>query len=126
MSTKSKKIFKILWWINLLCSIWLIICKRYLPQTFKITDQYALTYMLIILFIYGLHDSMKAHEINSQIEYIFILLISLIFCFSILFYYYLLPKNRLSESVFIYFIFAILKLKGKHNIPGFSTLKKGI
>lgn len=84
-----------------------------------------LYYMLTILFIYALSDMMKMQKINSQIEYVFVLIISLIFCFSILIYYFYLPRNRISENIFIYLFFVIIKFGGTHDIPKFLELKKG-
>jgi len=81
--------------------------------------------MLIILFGYACRDILKKQKINNQMEYVLILIISIIFCSSILVYYFHLPRNRFSDNIFIYLFFVLLKLGGNYDVPRFLELKKG-
>lgn len=69
---------------------------------------------------------MRMHKIRTQFEYVMIFIISFIFCISVIFYYINLPRNRFSESIFIYLFFILLKICRAYDLPKFLELKKGL
>lgn len=79
--------------------------------------------MLVVLYMYACRDFMKIYKISTQMEYVLILIISIIFCSSVIIYYFNLPRNRLTENIFIYIFFGLLKLSRNYNIPKFLELK---
>lgn len=125
MKNNYAKIFNYIWWLNLIVSIGLIIVQRYFTSSFTSKNKTLLIYMLVILFIFACKDSMKLHKISSQMNFVLILIISIIFCTAVIIYYLSLPRNRFSENIFIYLFFILIKIGAAHDIPKFLELPKG-
>ena len=125
MKNNHTKIINYIWWLNLVVSIGLIIIQRYFTSSFTSIDKILLIYMLVILFVFNCKDSMKLYKISSQMDFVLILIISIIFCAAVVIYYLSLPRNRFSENIFIYLFFFLIKLVGNNNIPRFLDLPKG-
>lgn len=106
-----------LWWFNFLIIVIILICFN---------DRSFLNYLIInifILSIYNIFYFMKIFKILNKISYLLAFVFGLLNSIASIIYYYNLNLNRISELLFIFIIFFIIKITAINKLPKFLDLK---